>query len=185
MSAPLRLLVLLGLTSAGACTTVGQRSSPPLAPASLQRGAQLPRRIEPPPSRPEGCSGCTAGIPLPAALSRAIENRLTELEQRGGVCSQYAEVLEDSYRRGRITLRPYMWRVGGRLVSGEARPNGDMTLALEIDSLNVGVRTIDDVLWSVEHEAVHIALRIAPGAEPHEDRANQYVRACRMSESTG
>ena len=178
MSASLRIVVLLGLTSVASCTALGPGSSPALAPESSQRFAR-------PSPRAVACSRCTAEIPLPPELTRAIEDRLTELEQRGGVCSQYAEVLEDSYRSGRITLRPYMWRVGGRLVSGEARPNGDMTLAREIDSLNVGVRTVDDVLWSVEHEAVHIALRIAPGAEPHEDRANQYVRACRSRESTG
>jgi hypothetical protein len=88
-------------------------------------------------------------------------------------------VLEKSYRGGRITIRPYMWRVGDRLTSGEAQPDGTMTLAREIDPLNVGVRTVDDLVWSMEHEAVHIAFNITTGVEAGEDRANPYVRACR------
>jgi hypothetical protein len=54
-----------------------------------------------------------------------------------------------------------------------------MTLAREIDSLNVGLRTVDDLVWSMEHEAVHIAFNITTGVENGEDRANPYVRACR------
>ena len=56
-----------------------------------------------------------------------------------------------------------MWRVGTNLVSGEATANGDMMLAREIDSLNVGVRTVDDMLWTMEHEAAHIAFNIVRG----------------------
>ena len=58
-----------------------------------------------------------------------------------------------------------MWRVGQHLASGEAKPNGDMTLAREIDSLNVGIRTVDDVMRSIEHEAVHIAFALPSGFE--------------------
>ena len=70
-----------------------------------------------------------------------------------------------------------MWRVGSQLTSGEAKPNGEMILAREIDPLNVGVRTLDDLLWTMEHEAVHIAFRVENDVAT--DRADTYVRACR------
>ena len=124
------------------------------------------------------CTDCDA-IPMPADITRAVETRISDLKARGGTCSRYGSVLETSYRRGRITIRPFMWRVGSHLASGEARPNGDMMLAREIDSLNVGVRTVDDVLWSMEHEAVHIAFDLASGVEASEVTADQYVRSCK------
>ena len=124
------------------------------------------------------CTSCTA-IPIPTDVERAIEHRIADLESRGGDCLRYGKVLETSYRSGRITIRPYMWRVGQHLASGEAKPNGDMTLAREIDSLNVGVRTVDDVVMSIEHEAVHIAFALPSGFESSEEKANQTVRACR------
>lgn len=120
---------------------------------------------------------------MPGEIARALEARVAELKQRGGVCTLYAGVLENAYHGGRITLRPFMWRVGGRLASGQATPNGEMTLAREIDPLNVGLRTVDDVVWSMEHEAVHIALRIASAEWPREDGADSYVRACRKPRS--
>lgn len=178
MSSSLRLLTLLGFVAGTACATVRGGSQ-------LESMSQALTVAHERSSPTMSCIECEAAIPLSAELTRAIETRLSDLEQRGGVCSRYGEVLEQSYRDGRITLRPYMWRVGGRLVSGEARPNGDMVLALEIDSLNVGVRTIDDVVWSVEHEAAHIAFHITPDAELQEDRANRYVRACRSGDHTG
>jgi hypothetical protein len=124
------------------------------------------------------CTGCTA-MPMPSDVTRAIEHRIADLESRGGDCSRYGKVLATSYRSGRITIRPYMWRVGQHLASGEAKPNGDMTLAREIDSLNVGIRTVDDVMWSIEHEAAHIAFDLPSGFESSEDKANATVRACR------
>ena len=123
------------------------------------------------------CAECGAQ-PVAPDVTHAIESRLEALKARGGDCSRYAAVLEQSYRGGRITLRPYMWRVGRSLASGEAKPNGDMTLAREIDSLNVGVRTVDDVVFSMEHEAVHITFALASGNEATEDKANQIVRGC-------
>jgi hypothetical protein len=116
---------------------------------------------------------------MPSDVTRAIEYRIADLQTRGGDCSRYGRVLERSYRSGRITIRPYMWRVGQHLASGEAKPNGEMMLAREIDSLNVGVRTVDDVMWSIEHEAVHIAFDLPSGFESSEERANATVRACR------
>ena len=124
------------------------------------------------------CTNCTA-MPMPSDVTKALEHRIADLESRGGDCLRYGKVLETSFRRGRITIRPYMWRVGQHLASGEAKPNGDMTLAREIDSLNVGVRTVDDVVWSIEHEAVHIAFDLPSGFDSSEERANQTVRACR------
>jgi len=132
----------------------------------------------PSPSRELPCTDCSA-IPMPSEITRAVESRIVHLKTRGGDCSRYGSVLETSYRSGRITLRPFMWRVGTHLTSGEAKPNGDMTLAREIDSLNVGVRTVDDVLFSMEHEAVHITFDLASGNEASEVKANQYVEACK------
>ena len=116
---------------------------------------------------------------MPAEITRAVESRLVDLKARGGDCSRYAAVLESSYRSGQITIRPFMWRVGSSLASGEATPTGEMMLAREIDSLNVGVRTVNDVLWTMEHEAAHIAFELASGTEASEEKTNQTVRACR------
>ena len=124
------------------------------------------------------CADCGA-IPIPSEINRAVETRIADLKARGGDCSQYGTVLETSYRSGQITLRPYMWRTGSHLTSGEAKPNGDMMLAREIDSLNVGVRTVDDVIWTMEHEAAHIAFDLASGNEASEEKVNQTVRACK------
>ena len=124
------------------------------------------------------CTECNV-IPMPSDITRAVEARLVALRQRGGECSRYGAVLESSYRSGRITIRPFMWRVGTHLASGVAKPNGEMTLAREIDSLNVGVRTVDDVLGSMEHEAVHITFDLPSGDEVVEEKANQIVRACK------
>jgi hypothetical protein len=128
------------------------------------------------------CTDCAAAT-LPADITRAVESRIADLKARGGDCSRYAAVLETSYRSGQITLRPFMWRVGAHLASGEAKPNGDMTLAREIDSLNVGVRTMDDLMRTMEHEAVHIAFNISSGDELNEARVNAFVRECATAAS--
>ncbi len=125
------------------------------------------------------CTDCAA-IPIPGEINRAVETRIADLKARGGDCSRYATVLESSYRSGQITLRPYMWRTGLHLTSGEGKPNGDMMLAREIDSLNVGVRTVDDVLWTMEHEAAHIAFDLASGNDANEEKTDQTVRACQL-----
>lgn len=124
------------------------------------------------------CVMCST-LPVDSSVTRAIEKRVADLKARGGYCSDYGAVLESSYRNGQITIRPFMWRVGSRLASGEAKPNGDMVLAREIDSLNVGVRTLGDLVWSMEHEAAHIAFKIDTQRGLAEDRANDYVRACK------
>lgn len=174
---PTRFLTLIALAAAAACASVRGGSG---STAALEPGTAAPPPIAATPA-PNGplCTECNSVVAMPTDVTLAIESRLTDLKQRGGVCSQYGAVLEDAYRNGRISIRPYMWRVGGRLASGEARPNGEMTLAREIDSLNVGLRTVDDLLWSMEHEAAHIAFNVVTGVSTNEDRANPYVRACR------
>ena len=122
------------------------------------------------------CDSC-ATLPVDAEIVRAVEKRVAELKARGGHCSSYAAVLESSLKGGQITIRPFMWRVGSQLASGEAKPNGEMILAREIDSLNVGLRTLDDLLRSMEHEAAHIAFRVNNSFTG--DHADDYVRACR------
>lgn len=179
-----RFLTLFAVTGAAACASAGGMSSTAIdgpavtGPAASAEGA-LPARGE------HSCDGCNSAIPMPTEVTRAIETRIADLKQRGGVCSRYGSVLEHSYRSGKIALRPYMWRVGSHLASGAAKPNGEMMLAREIDPLNVGVRTVDDVLWSMEHEAVHLALGIASGMETSEEQTNEYVRACKSDAPPG
>jgi hypothetical protein len=72
-----------------------------------------------------------------------------------------------------------MWRVGGRLVSGVARADGDIVVARHIDPLNVGVRTVDDMVRTLEHEAAHVAFKVSNGPAAVVDLANDIVRACR------
>lgn len=105
--------------------------------------------------------------------------RVADLKSRGGDCAEVGSILETSVRSGRVSVRPYMWRVGGRLVSGEAQPDGSIVVARHIDPLNVGIRTVDDMVWTLEHEAAHVAFRISNGTDALSDRANELVRACR------
>ena len=166
------LAVLAACTSAGGTASVSSIWVPQPSLGSLTATTNVAGADDLP------CTDCDP-IPMPADVTRAVETRIADLKARGGTCSRYGSVLETSYRRGRIILRPFMWRVGSQLASGEAKPNGDMTLAMEIDSLNVGVRTVDDVLWSMEHEAVHIAFELASGDEASEVEADRYVRSCK------
>jgi hypothetical protein len=112
-------------------------------------------------------------------LSSAIDARIRELKELGGDCLAYGQVLDESFRSGRISVRPSMWRHGTRLVAGEANARGDMTLAREIDSLNVGRRGVDEVVWTMEHEAVHIAFAIPSTTQEYESIVNSRVRSCR------
>jgi hypothetical protein len=169
IGAALTLGIIIGCASGrGASSAATSELRAPAAVPGLDRGA----RSELP------CADCEA-IPIPSEITHAVESRIADLKARGGECSRYGAVLESSYRSGQITLRPFMWRVGTHLASGEAKPNGDMTLAREIDSLNVGVRTVDDVVGTMEHEAAHIAFDLASGTEASEEKTNQVVRGCR------
>jgi formylglycine-generating enzyme required for sulfatase activity len=119
-----------------------------------------------------------ATVPMDSTLAAAIGARIADLDARGGDCETYAGVLDRALTSGRITLRPYMWRVGTNLASAQGESSGELTIAREIDSLNVGVRAIDDVLWSAEHEAVHIAFHIPSGSASVEALVDDHVRAC-------
>ena len=113
-----------------------------------------------------------------AAFAAAVEARVADLKARGGECEEYGSLLESALATGHITLRPYMWRVDGNLASAQGESSGEMTIARDIDSLNVGVRKWDDVLRSAEHEAAHIALRIPSGGAIWEARVDASVRSC-------
>jgi len=156
-----------GCASANATFAAGHPGGLNGGPASNGEASSVP---EP------SCDSCTT-LPVDAEIVRAVEKRVAELKARGGHCSSYGAVLEASLKSGQITIRPFMWRVGSQLASGEAKPNGEMILAREIDSLNVGLRTLDDLLRTMEHEAAHIAFRISNSFT--EDHADDYVRACR------
>ncbi len=174
-----RLAALLISITAGVACASARGSSPESMVNSVNSPATVERPNGGPSARNEvSCADCGA-IPIPSEITRAVEARIADLKSRGGDCSRYGTVLESSYRSGQITLRPYMWRTGSHLTSGEAKPNGDMMLAREIDSLNVGVRTVDDVIWTMEHEAAHIAFDLASGSEASEEKADQTVRACK------
>jgi hypothetical protein len=143
------------------------------APATARVPAPAPRAAP----ISVSCAGCESGQ-LNDDVRRAIEARIIDLADRGGECAAYGAALARSYHGSLITVKPYMWRVGRQLASGEARPSGEMTLAADIDSLNVGVRSLSDLIASVEHEAVHIAFAIPSGSESYEARVNSIVRAC-------
>ena len=90
----------------------------------------------------------------------------------------YAEVLEKSLSSGYITVRPFMWRVGASLTSGQAQPDGHIMVARDIDSLNVGVRKLQDVVRTVEHEAVHVAFSLQTGAGSAEPWVDEHLDQC-------
>ncbi len=172
------LLALVFLPAIGACSSAA-------APSRSALFSSIP-------STPLSVAAAThrspvhaGAVPVPGEIALAIESRLAELEQRGGACSVYASVIERSYRQGRIVIRPFMWRVEGRLVSGQATPDGNMVLARDINPLNVGLRTVNDVLRSVEHEAAHIAFRIPNEEWAGLDRADRYVRECQGATHAG
>lgn len=164
------------LTS-GAAPTVREHSA--AAPVQLTSPSRADTPASSGPSASSPCDGCSASALTPTEIA-TIEKRIAELRDRGEPCSTYAEVMERSVRSGQISMRPYMWRVGSYLASGQARPDGAMIFAREIDSLNVGMHPFDEIVWTIEHEAAHIAFNLdspldrAPG-----DRADAYVKACR------
>jgi hypothetical protein len=161
----MRLLIGITLAFVTACSSAVRTASAPHAGTAV---------IAP---SVRDCGGCEP-MPITDELSLAIGERIEALARRGGDCARYGAVIERSFRQGQIRMRPFMWRVGTQLASGEAKPTGEMILAREVDSLNVGVRTLDDVVASVEHEAVHIAFGITAG-NGGEDQAAQLVARCR------
>jgi len=122
-----------------------------------------------------GCDGQRSGD----EVLHAVALRVADLLGRGGSCQAYGAVLEGSLAARRIVVRPYMWRVGASLASAQALQSGEIDVAREVDALNVGVRSLDDVVHSVEHEAVHIAFAIPSGQEWTESLVNERVGECR------
>lgn len=130
------------------------------------------------------CADCVA--PLSGAeVMNTLSRRVADLKARGGVCMAYGLVLEGSLASGRIVLRPFMWRIGARLASAQAMSTGEIDVAREVDSLNVGVRRVDDVVHSVEHEAAHIAFSIPSGREWNEALVDERVAQCQALATSG
>jgi hypothetical protein len=114
-----------------------------------------------------------------SAILRAIlPTRLRELSARGGECAAYAAVLGTAVDSGKVTLRPFMWRVNGRLASAQAWPKGAIVAAREIDSLNVGARRVGELLASLEHESAHIVLGLPAGDIRTEWSVDDLIRRC-------
>jgi hypothetical protein len=131
------------------------------------------------------CLGC-AVAPEGDAIVRAVWMRVADLKARGGVCEAYGTVLEGSLAAKRIVVRPFMWRIGSNLASAQALSTGEIDVAREVDPLNIGVRSLDDVVHSVEHEAAHIAFAIPSGLAWTESLVDERVGECRaLSVRTG
>jgi len=126
----------------------------------------------------DGCAGCGEAIE-DAEVMRAVATRIAALKARGGVCLRHAEVLEGSLAANRIVVRPFMWRVGPFLASAQAKSTGEIDVAREIDILNVGRRSLDEVVHSIEHEAAHIAFAIPSGSTLNEARVDEWIGRCR------
>lgn len=131
---------------------------------------------------PRACEGCAADSAGNEVI-RAVALRVADLKARGGACQAYGAVLEGSLANKRIVVRPFMWRVGGSLASAQASSTGEIDVARDVDTLNIGRRSLDEVVHSVEHEAVHIAFSIPSGAEWNEMLVNERVDGCRSRSS--
>ncbi|HXD23203.1 MAG TPA: hypothetical protein VN613_07575, partial [Gemmatimonadaceae bacterium] len=137
------------LTGISACASAHPPAAPVPVPAAVPDAAADSAHGPSPatgssPMSAVACEGC-ASLPMAPELAAALRARVAKLKSRGGDCATYGAVLEDALVSGRIVIRPYMWRVRGNLASAEGESSGEMTLARDIDSLNVGVRTLDDV----------------------------------------
>ncbi len=161
--------VVLALTL-GACAAPGPRVIGVL-PAPVRAGLT---------TTDAACDSACLPVAMRPEIAQAIEERIAALKAVGGACRAYGDVLERSYTGGLILLRPYMWRVGGTLAAGSARATGELATALEIDSLNIGRRTLDDVVRSIEHEAAHVALEIPSRDTDAERTVDDRVLACRQ-----
>lgn len=157
-----------------ACAPVG-RGVARVAPApTIESAPRATAAAEPAPY----CLGCTPPV-AGEEIVRALTQRVADLKRRGGVCEAYGGVLERSLTSGRIVVRPFMWRVGSNLASAQALSTGEIDVARDIDPLNSGLRTLDDVVHSMEHEAAHIAMAMPSGLERNETTVNERVAACR------
>lgn len=176
------IVLLVAALACGRPVAYAPSSPAPQSADRMGRGMETPTvAARGGPSRDDdaACTGCAASA-FKASEVAMLEQRISALKTKGGDCAAYAVVLEKAYRSGQITIRPYMWRVGMQLASGEAHPNGDIFLAREIDSLNVGRRTFDELVWTMEHEAAHLAFNLdSPLDRGPGDRADAVVRSCR------
>lgn len=164
------LLVAGGLSACAGRAPVPAAPPPAVAPAARQAPQLTVIDVR--------CDSCERA-PLTPEVADAIAQRVAVLRQRGGDCGTYGAVLERAFAERRITLRPFMWRVGQNLASGMTAPEGEMTVALDIDALNVGARTLAEVVESAEHEAAHLAFQWLPRDAAGEAEVDRRVRACR------
>jgi len=153
-----------------------------LAPAPLAERGAVGGRGAPVSGPAVSCAGCNDAA-VGDEVIRAVAVRVADLKARGGACQAYGAVLEGSLAGKRIVVRPFMWRVGGSLASAQALSTGEIDVAREVDPLNIGRRSLDEVVHSVEHEAVHIAFAIPSGAEWNEALVNDRVDGCRSRSS--
>ena len=128
--------------------------------------------------RAEPCASCAASVTDDAVI-RAVALRVADLKALGGTCQRYGAVLEESLAAQLIIVRPFMWRVGTNLASAQASSTGEIDVARDVDALNVGRRSLDEVVHSVEHEAAHIAFAIPSGAAFNETMVDERVGECR------
>lgn len=163
----------LAVAGLGGCSPPARGLAPPapaVSPATRREPALTVIDVR--------CDSCER-VPLTPEVADAIAQRVAALRQRGGDCGAYGVVLERAYAERRILLRPFMWRVGPNLAAAMAAPEGDLTIALDIDALNIGARTIAEVVESAEHEAAHLAFQWLPRDAAGEAEVDRRVRACR------
>ena len=165
------LVVLAAAAALSACAS----SRPAPAPAPVRAPAVALQGID------ARCDGC-GPVALPETVARALDARVAALRAIGGDCAAYGATLEHALATGKIVVRPFMWRVDGALASGTARAdNGEMAVALDIDSLNVGARSLDEVVASAEHEAAHLTFGGLPRDPNAEAAVDRRVRSCRQA----
>jgi len=157
-------------------TTACVRVRPSVASVPAVDGEATPTGAA---ARSAFCGRCTTA-PDSEEVRRAVAARVADLKARGGACEVYGTVLEGSLAGKRLVVRPFMWRIGLNLASAQALSSGEIDVAREIDPLNVGVRSLDDVVHSAEHEAAHIAFAIPSGQEWTEALVNERVEECRV-----
>ncbi|MBI2408259.1 MAG: hypothetical protein HYV19_08180 [Gemmatimonadetes bacterium] len=142
---------------------------------------EAPRSKELVASEPSAACAACAEQAASNEVIRALAQRVSDLKARGGDCQAYASVLEGSLAARRIVVRPYMWRVGTQLASAQATSTGEIDVARDVDALNVGRRSLDEVVHSVEHEAAHIAFAIPSGTGWNELLVDERVGGCRRT----
>ena len=124
------------------------------------------------------CDSC-GPIAMRPEIVRALSARAAALQALGGACAEYGATMERALTNGLITIRPFMWRVDDSLASARGHDTGEMHIAAEIDSLNPGVRTVDDIVHSVEYEAAHITFRLLSRQAESEALVERHLSGCR------